>query len=75
MHSKRIEWIGQLPSFSDLESCDADVNISVMPSAVTLITMVIEIAKNEVLHSQIVAELWAFTERYKNNSNLLGIYF
>ena len=67
--------IGQLPSFSDLVSSDVDIKILITPSIVTLMTMVMKIVQNTIPHSQIVLELWNFAERYKNDSNVLGINF
>ena len=61
MHWKRGEWIEQLPSFSDLEPYDVDVNISVITSVVALITIVLGITQNIVLTNQIILEFRTFT--------------
>ena len=75
MQSKREEQIGQLPSFSDLEPNNMDVNALVTPSVKTLMTIVLGIIQNAVLTNQIILELRTFAERCKNDSNLTELHF
>ena len=49
--------------------------MSVIPSIVTPITIVLEIMQNIVLTSQIELELKTFAERCKNSFKIIGLYF